>query len=198
MELAYLPFAVAGVAAAVVLAGLAATLASDRVQFWPPGEDDRALRIYDACSNAFLVGVVATGVLDYGSGPFPHPETTVLGVALLAAAVGLSVQAVSNLGTEQTRRGTAGDLQSDGLYALSRNPQNVGYFVGYGSLVLVFDTLLLAPLAVGAVGLWVYLQALIEEPWLSRRYGEQYDRYRERVPRFLGVRTIRRLRRRNR
>jgi protein-S-isoprenylcysteine O-methyltransferase Ste14 len=41
------------------------------------------------------------------------------------------------------------------------------------------------------VGFWFAVTPFIEEPWLAKRYGEDYGRYCEEVPRFLGFPTSR-------
>ena len=81
-----------------------------------------------------------------------------------------------------------------GLYALLRHPQYLGDTLlacGFALLSQHGDAALLV--AVGA--LCFYMQAVREEEYCLARFGEPYERYRRRVPRFnivLGV--IRRLR----
>jgi protein-S-isoprenylcysteine O-methyltransferase Ste14 len=38
--------------------------------------------------------------------------------------------------------------------------------------------------------LWWFSFPLAEEPWLRERYGQEYESYAERVPRFVGRRTL--------
>ena len=44
-------------------------------------------------------------------------------------------------------------------------------------------------LAVGT-GVWTFLLPFAEEPWLEEEYGKDYETYRERVPRFIGGKTL--------
>ena len=78
-------------------------------------------------------------------------------------------------------------LVTTGPYRYSRNPQNVGWFLGllgiavYGrsSAALLFAALLLAAFR-------AYVP--IEEKHLERVYGTEWQRYRQHTPRFLGLR----------
>jgi len=79
------------------------------------------------------------------------------------------------------------ELIQRGPYQLTRNPQLVG-----GSL-LVVGTVVLWPswyalgwaVMYGVVG---HLMVMTEEEHLREVYGEEYEQYSERVPRYLGVR----------
>jgi protein-S-isoprenylcysteine O-methyltransferase Ste14 len=81
-------------------------------------------------------------------------------------------------------------LVAVGLYRWSRNPMYVA----------VFLILLGWAIGFGTRGLWIYAFAvlagfhlrvvLFEEPWLTRRHGEEYRRYRAAVPRWLGRRHL--------
>jgi protein-S-isoprenylcysteine O-methyltransferase Ste14 len=79
------------------------------------------------------------------------------------------------------------ELIQQGLYGVTRNPQLVG-----GSL-LVIGTVVLWPswyalgwaVLYGVVG---HLMVMTEEEHLREVYGEEYERYCEQVPRYLGLR----------
>lgn len=76
-------------------------------------------------------------------------------------------------------------LVTAGLYRFSRNPMYIavalvllGWALGFRSPGLLMYAL--------AVMLAFHLRVVFgEEPWLERRYGEEWRRYRERVPRWL-------------
>jgi protein-S-isoprenylcysteine O-methyltransferase Ste14 len=77
-------------------------------------------------------------------------------------------------------------LVAQGIYGVSRNPMYVavvlilwGWAFGLASW----------PLAVYAAAVMVAFHLRVvfgEEPWLSRRYGDEWARYAARVPRWLG------------
>lgn len=77
------------------------------------------------------------------------------------------------------------ELVVSGPYAHTRNPMYVavllvlcGWALGYRSLALVAYALVVA--------VAFHLRVVHgEEPWLARTHGERWERYRERVPRWL-------------
>ena len=75
-----------------------------------------------------------------------------------------------------------------GVYGLSRNPMYVavvlvlcGWALGFRARPLVIYA------AVVAVA-FHFRVVFFEEPWLVRRYGDEWIRYKARVPRWLGIR----------
>ena len=76
-----------------------------------------------------------------------------------------------------------------GLYALIRHPQYLGYVLLAGGFTLLSQHRLAFPLAVTAAACF-YIQAVQEERHCLHRLGEPYEEYLQRVPRFnivLGV-----------
>ncbi len=75
---------------------------------------------------------------------------------------------------------------TDGVYRYSRNPQNVGW-----GLVLLGVSLAGrsgAALLLTAVFFVVFRSYIpVEERHLERTFGEEYRRYRDATPRFLGL-----------
>ena len=78
-----------------------------------------------------------------------------------------------------------------GLYRFSRNPMYVAvisillsWAIGFGSLVLTLYAVV--------VGILFHLRVILhEEPWLEREFGEEWRRYRDDVPRWIGRRSQR-------
>lgn len=81
-------------------------------------------------------------------------------------------------------------LETGGVYAIVRNPIYSAFlFICIGALLFCRNwyVLILPPL------FWVYLTVfmkLIEEKWLSERFGEEYKAYCKRVNRFIPWRKI--------
>lgn len=81
------------------------------------------------------------------------------------------------------------ELVVAGLYRFSRNPMYIavilvlsGWAVGFRSWTLGIYAL--------AVATGFHLRVVCrEEPWLARKHGEKWDRYKDRVPRWLGLRS---------
>ena len=76
------------------------------------------------------------------------------------------------------------ELITTGIFAFTRNPIYVGFaFILLGQFLIHSSWLLLAYLV---AGYWLFhRQVLLEEEFLSRHYGEDFENYRRRVRRYL-------------
>ncbi len=75
-------------------------------------------------------------------------------------------------------------LVTSGVFALSRNPIYVAFWLVLAGQFLVFPNWLL--LAYFFAALWlIHRQVLLEERFLGDRYGREYSEYRRRVRRYL-------------
>ncbi|AXG07308.1 isoprenylcysteine carboxylmethyltransferase family protein [Haloplanus rubicundus] len=177
----------AGLVAAVGVYGIVCgTLLTDH-EWWPPGDRTPAYYCHWTLVGVFDVALLATAVLDFGAWGLPAPASSVgLVAALLGTAV--FVWGARAMDSAETM-GVTGDLYTGGPYAYSRNPQYVGMIVGVSGFALAVDSALVAGLAAAHVG-WVLLLPRAEEPHLRAEFGDTYDRYAARVPRFVGIRTL--------
>ena len=136
----------------------------------------------------FVVNGMFVGMLVWGPiGIPPMGGRPWLGVPLMVVGLGIVIYAMDLfrnfsrwLGNE-----TPG-LKTSGLYALSRNPQFLGYGLLILGVVIAWGNLL------GWLGLLSYLVlayfvTLIEEEHLTRTYEQSYRDYCARVPRFIGL-----------
>ncbi|GAB5450275.1 MAG: hypothetical protein Hals2KO_06030 [Halioglobus sp.] len=83
--------------------------------------------------------------------------------------------------------GEANGLTTGGWYAWSRNPIYVVSIIGMVGLGLWVHSWLAQSLLL----IWAafYIAApFLEEPWLEQQYGEVYQEYKLKVPRFIGRR----------
>lgn len=81
-------------------------------------------------------------------------------------------------------RPDAGGVNRTGLYAISRNPMYVAFFLYLlGGCMMTRSWLLLAVLAVFQVS--VHFMILAEERWCSETFGEHYSDYQRQVRRYL-------------
>lgn len=135
----------------------------------------------------FFVNGMFVGMLVWGPiGIPPMGGLPWLGVPLMVVGLGIVIYAMDLfrnfsrwLGNE-----TPG-LKTSGLYALSRNPQFLGYGLLILGVVIAWGNLL------GWLGLLSYLVlayfvTLMEEEHLTRVYGQSYQDYCARVSRFMG------------
>ncbi|WP_280536333.1 isoprenylcysteine carboxylmethyltransferase family protein [Halopenitus sp. POP-27] len=166
-----------------------ASLLTDR-EWWPPGDRTPAYYCHWTFVTVFDVSFVATAVLEWGTWGLPR-LVTVTGGVLALCGTAIFVWGARTMRSAETM-GVTGDLYTDGPYGYTRNPQYVGMIVGVTGFAVAADAALVAVLAAVHVG-WVLLLPRAEEPHLRAAFGEAYDRYVDRVPRFLGVRTVRRI-----
>ncbi len=125
----------------------------------------------------------------YGWPRWQVPGGAVVGICIMLA--GIAVLLYSSGLFSRVGRGTPVPIEPPehlvitGLYRYSRNPMYVaqvavllGLFLYRGELSLA----LYAAIWAGAVGSWVVWR---EEPELRRRFGEEYVRYTQQVPRWI-------------
>jgi protein-S-isoprenylcysteine O-methyltransferase Ste14 len=109
---------------------------------------------------------------------------------LVGGALSFAAALLFELGWRRSHGLQVDSLRQSGLYALSRNPQVVGF------LIAMLGYLLLWPSARSAgstalVAIITHLMVRTEEEHLQARFGDDYERYRQRVPRYLGIRRRR-------
>ena len=151
----------------------------------PPKRFLRALLAFLALPGV-VAGIVPALML---GGNFHPARTAAAGAAMLALGLVLLLLCVRDF--HVSGKGTLAPwdpptrLVVVGLYRFVRNPMYIavlalvaGWGVAFGSPLI---GLYLAVLAVG-----FHLRVLLgEEPWLRRRFGEEWEGYARRVPRWL-------------
>lgn len=137
-----------------------------------------------------LPGMVAFAVPLFLFRPATPGPLAVWSVPLLAVGSALLLWCVGEF--YLTGRGTLAPwspprhLVVSGVYRVSRNPMYVAVVLILAGWAVGFRSRALTIYAV-TVMLAFHLRVVFgEEPWLARRYGEEWMRYRARVPRWLG------------
>jgi len=135
------------------------------------------------------VAVVIPALLVWLGGANVQPLTAVVGGALVAAGLTLVVWTVTLF--VKVGRGTlapwdpTSKLVVRGPYRYVRNPMITGVGTILAGQALFFRSWAIAiELAVFALVNAIYFP-LVEEPGLRRRFGQEYEEYRARVPRWL-------------
>jgi protein-S-isoprenylcysteine O-methyltransferase Ste14 len=182
------------VAEGIVILGLVISILVPDRRFWPPGERSWSFSLFWLCGIVTTASGVAVGFLDRGSFGIDRSGRRSLGSILAASGVAIGVRAGQELNITESS-GVEGRLYTDGLYRYTRNPQYVGILIGIGGFTLLMNSVRFAILAVGSA-IWILLLPFAEEPWLEEQYGDDYETYRERVPRFIGRETLMQLLRR--
>jgi protein-S-isoprenylcysteine O-methyltransferase Ste14 len=124
--------------------------------------------------------------VDYGAVPLLWP------FALLSYVTSITIEVkcrrhltlklligVPELNPDQSGR----RLLTRGIYGRMRHPRYVGIFLGLLAFAL-FTNFLAMYLLIPIVGVMLFLVAILEERELIATFGEEYERYRARVPRF--------------
>jgi protein-S-isoprenylcysteine O-methyltransferase Ste14 len=137
----------------------------------------------------FAATIVVPGLIIWSTDEASFWWGSVAGLALVAVGLVLAVWTIRLFATEG--KGTlapwdpTSKLVVRGPYRHVRNPMISGVaFILAGEALLVGSTALALWFAAFAAVNAVYIP-LVEEPGLRRRFGEDYDIYREHVPRWL-------------
>lgn len=121
---------------------------------------------------------------------FPVGRRTASGAGVSLAVVGAAMCAAGAMrfrSFEQLSALESGRLVTGGIYRYSRNPQNVGWGLILTGVALAGRSA--AALAVVAPfwPLFHHYLVLEEEPYLERTFGDEYESYRSKTPRYLGM-----------
>ena len=129
-----------------------------------------ALVLTDFGTNWILIGV-ATGLV------IPTIWLSIARAKYLSFAILVGVP-------ELEADGAGGKLLDEGIYAVTRNPRYVEVAMGtlaYASFANYLGGYILAVLTI----LGIHAVVVFEEKELGERFGEQYDAYKARVPRYI-------------
>lgn len=109
-----------------------------------------------------------------------------LGVTVLLAGVGFWLWAVIRLrrGGSSTAAPT-GELVDSGPYAVTRNPMYVGVAVAVAGVAVALPSVAVLLAEVPLLGGFHWLIVSFEEPLVRETVGEPFERYCERVPRWI-------------
>ena len=147
----------------------------------------KLLGLFLLCGMLFMQNLV----LEYATS-YEIPGTLVdyIGVFVAVAGITLCLAGITLFrSVAKVMCQDAGTLTETGIYHWSRNPQYVGYFLFLlGFALNDWSLWCLATLLVVAISL--HLLVLIEEEHLRRVFGEQYVDFCQRVPRYVGSRSI--------
>jgi protein-S-isoprenylcysteine O-methyltransferase Ste14 len=112
----------------------------------------------------------------------------VIGAGLIAAGVAVAIAGVRRFRSAHTTVlpfGGTTQIVSSGVYRWTRNPMYLGMALTYVGLSFVLNSgwcLLLLPVSLSLVH---YFAIRPEERYLTRKFGDEYNRYRSQVRRWL-------------
>mgnify|MGYP001822527302 FL=1 len=109
----------------------------------------------------------------------------------MLASLGIAAASLKDLG-DSWRVGVIEEQETElierGVYSFSRNP----YFLAYLLMFAAYTTLLKSPilLILSLIGFgMIHTMILREERYLAKTHAADYKHYRQRVPRYLGLRS---------
>ena len=119
----------------------------------------------------------------------PTSFSLIVGIVLIASGEFLRLWGVAIAGSETRTTGPVGGtfLITTGPFAYVRNPLYVGniiIYTGFGVMSLALFPWLTAVAFIVFTVEYIMIVSL-EEEYLEKTFGEEYDRYRKSVPRFL-------------
>lgn len=172
-----------------VITGLLVSVVFPDHRLWPPGDISWKFLWYWGGSAITFAALAVVGYLDAGSFVFVAGVWNWIGGVLVVSGLAFAGWSGYTFRIRESL-GLAGELYTGGPYQYSRNPQYVGMVgIFMGIALIVNSTLLIVGFL--PVSAWLWLLPRAEEPWLHERFGEEYEEYRDSVPRFLGIRTFR-------
>lgn len=131
-------------------------------------------------------------ILDYSSynSIYEHPDNIILksfGIFLIVIGLLIMVIGMVNFGKFTRTMGIdTKKLITGGLYKYTRNPQ----YVGYGITIIGFNMAWytqLSAMVIITYFIMIYITILIEERNLEKIYGEEFQKFCNSTPRFIGI-----------
>ena len=99
--------------------------------------------------------------------------------------VGVGFWSFASLGLRNTI-GLGDHLITHGPYHYSRNPQYIGDSLNMIAFAILTNSWMVSVIALLGVTLNL-LAPFTEETWLEERFGEEYQQYKNQVPRFIRI-----------
>jgi len=132
---------------------------------------------------ALFGAIIALGLLGWGEATVAGQLRYVLGPLLIFLG-NLGVWSeVIRFGLPQTG-GAVGQLEVDGLYRYSRNPQYVANIAILFGWAFLCASMIAIPAIIAGI-LLLLIAPFAEEPWMEEQYGQPYRDYTAKVRRYL-------------
>jgi protein-S-isoprenylcysteine O-methyltransferase Ste14 len=117
----------------------------------------------------------------------PNALAVIVGLSMVVVGFALAIRSVQmfrRAGTHVVPGAPATALVTSGPYRLTRNPIYVGFVLVYLGLSIVLTSIWILVLLLPVLVILQRGVVLREEAYLERRFGEAYDAYAQRVPRW--------------
>ena len=107
----------------------------------------------------------------------------------MLASLGIAAASLKDLG-DSWRVGVIEEQETElietGVYSFSRNPYCLAYLLMFAAYTTLLQSILLLALSVIGFGM-VHTMILREERYLVNKHAADYERYRNRVPRYMNL-----------
>lgn len=146
----------------------------------------------------FIAFIACTLVIAFrfpapGAGaPLPAAVTRTGGLSLMIASLLLARSALKDLGDAWrigVIEGSHTELVERGIYRFSRNPFFLAYLVSFAAYGIVLQSAALLGLLLACLAA-THAMILKEEAFLQGSHGNLYAAYKQRVPRYIGLRAL--------
>ena len=163
-----------------------------KFRIWPPPKKNSWQQwVSWTLFTITMFGVPVIGILDFQSLGHGHWSRFLFGGLAILVGSGIDFWGTRTL-TAQQSLGDKGKIITEGPYRYTRNPQYVGFILLFAGIVLV--TYSFMALVTGAFVIFLFfIIPFSEEPWLRQQYGKPYEEYCKIVPRFIGLRSFKRI-----
>lgn len=173
--------------------GLIITLGYPKARIWPPpGKKSWQFWYVWGPAPILFLGIPILGILDLNT--FRHELGLIgiiLGGGLLIFGFFFGFFGVRTLSYHQSL-GLKGKMVTYGPYKYTRNPQYVSNIALVIATFLLTNSMLVLVTGILAIS-WFLIAPLCEEPWLQLQFGNDFRDYLRAVPRFIGIRSFRRI-----
>lgn len=175
----------------VLIFGYIISAAYPEHRIWPIGDSSSRWWLNWSALTVVFTGFPVLAYLDWDSFAFTDRWCKFTGGSIAVLGMGFALSALFELGWMESS-GKAGQLQTDGIYEYTRNPQSVGFITFVVGAILATNSRSLAVHGLLTITIY-FLFPFAEEPWLREHYGEEYEEYCDSTPRFVGRGLLRRL-----
>lgn len=173
------------ISVAFIAGMLVFSIAAPKRRLWPVGHATLGNQIMIWLPTLLVFGGgLLLGMIDWNGLNWPAWFRWGIGLPLIVGGNAVVWRGVLGIGMRATS-GEVATLKTDGLYRWSRNPQYVADMAILAGWAILMASAWVWPIAISGIAVLV-LAPFAEEPWLSKQYGEEYERYRERTDRFIG------------
>lgn len=152
---------------------------------------DSNIHTVEILMSIATVGIIPAQLLSILFG-WSHLSSNARFTGLCVGAIGDIIFLISVLCMKDSWRAGIPDrdkteLVTDGIYSYSRNPAFLGFDLQYIGVLLMYCNLLTLMFTIFAISM-LHMQILQEERYLASVFGEDYQKYRYKVFRYLGRR----------